>query len=334
MRAALLEEVGRPLVVRDLPDPEPGPADLVLRVRASGVCGSDLHTSDTFVPPGGVMGHEFAGEVVDVGPDAGEWRIGDLVTGFPVSGCGKCGACLTGRTSKCPFAMQLGLQVPGAYAEYVKLGSREAYRLPAPLDARAGALVEPLAVALHALDRTTREPGEPVLVLGGGPVGQAVALWARALGASEVVVSDPVASRRAMAERIGAAAVDPTAEDVRSGFERIAGRPPRAVVECVGVPGLIQHAAEVTDVDGWVTVVGVCMQPDQLLPITALLKELTVQFVLYYRDTDFDTTIAMLANGRLDGMALVTDVIDLDALPERFEALKHPTGECKVLVEP
>lgn len=334
MRAAVMDEVGRPLRLEELDDPTPDADQLVLRVLACGICGSDLHLSDVAVPPGRVMGHEFAGEVAAVGPDVDRWREGDLAVGFPVSGCGRCAECLVGNASKCPQTLQLGLQLPGAYAEYVAVGAGEAFRLDG-LDHRQGALVEPMAVALHALERTELEAGEPVLVLGAGPVGVAVALWARQLGARHVVVTDPLAHRRELAEAVGATAtVDPTSEDVRSAFERVTGTPPTAVIECVGVPGLIQHASDVAATDGRVTIVGVCMQPDSLFPLTAVLKELTLQFVLYYRKADFATTIALLADGRLDPMPLVTGTVDLDGFPDRFEALKHPTTDCKVLLEP
>ena len=336
MRAAVTRAVGEPLVVADVPDPVVGPGEVLLRVSACGVCGSDLHLADALDAPGLVLGHEFSGEVVEVGPGVAEpFRIGERIAGFPLVGCGHCEICVTGSTSKCAQAEQLGLQRQGAFAEYVTVSSRGAFRLPDSIDDRHGALVEPLAVAHHALDRTPMQRGEPVLVIGAGPVGVAVALWARHFGAREVVVSDPIGHRRALAERLGATAtVDPTTEDVASAFERIAGTLPGVVVECVGVPGMIQHATDVAAIDGRVTIVGVCMGADTIMPLTPLTKELLTQFVLYYRTHDFAHTIAMLAAGRIDPSPLVTDTFGLDALPERFEALKHPTDQCKILVEP
>ncbi len=335
MRAAVLEAVGEPLVITDVPEPSPGPTDLLLRVRACGVCGSDLHASDTFVPPGRVLGHELCGEVVAVGAGARDrFREGQLVAGFPVSCCGTCRFCLDGAAAKCERAVQIGFQVPGAFAEYVAVPAAGSVALPADVDHRLGALVEPLAVGLHALDRTPTERGESVLVLGAGPVGLAVALWARALGAREVVVSDPVAHRRGLAEALGAAGVDPTADDVRSAFERIAGKPPRVVIECVGIPGLIQHAVELAAPDASVTVVGLCMGLDQIFPVPAMQKELTMRFVLYYRHGDFLTTVRMLGDRRIDPMRMVTATVGLDELPARFEGLKRPSTDCKILVEP
>ena len=262
-------------------------------------------------------------------------HVGQRVAGFPLVGCGRCEACVAGATSKCAQAEQLGLQRQGAFAELVTMASRGAFPLPESIDDRHGALVEPLAVAHHALDKTPMEQGEPVLVIGGGPVGVAVALWARHFGSREVVVSDPIAHRRALAEQMGATAtIDPSTEDVATAFDRVAGAAPGIVIECVGLPGLIQHAMDVAGNDARVTVVGVCMANDVLFPLTALQKELSTQYVLYYRMRDFSQTIAALDAGRIDPSPFMTATFGLDALPDRFEALKHPTTECKILLEP
>jgi (R,R)-butanediol dehydrogenase/meso-butanediol dehydrogenase/diacetyl reductase len=335
MRAVVSPGIGRTLTAVDAPDPEPGPGEVLVRVAACGICGSDLHLSDALDAPGLILGHEISGRVVEVGPGVDPGRIGDRVAGFPLVGCGECDACVAGATSRCASAAQLGLHRAGGFAELVTLAASGAHVLPDALDDHVGALVEPLAVAYHALDRTTRAPDAPVLVLGGGPVGAAVALWARALGAREVMVSDPVASRRALAERVGATAtVDPTRDDVGAAFARLAGGAPTAVVECVGVPGLIQQAIDVAGPDACVTVVGVCMSTDEIMPLTALFKELTARFVLYYRTHDFAATIDALSRGVLDPHPLVTGAVGLAGLPERFDALKHPVDDCKVMVEP
>jgi (R,R)-butanediol dehydrogenase/meso-butanediol dehydrogenase/diacetyl reductase len=166
-------------------------------------------------------------------------------------------------------------------------------------------------------------------------VGQAVVLWLRHQGARHVVLSDPVAHRRQLAELVGATAtVDPAAEDVRAAVERETGAAPGAVIECVGVPGLIQHAFDVAGPECLVTVVGVCIPPDEITPLVALQKELTMRFVLYYRESDFARTMRAVDAEALDPGPLVTDRIGLDELPARFDALRAPTTECKVLVQP
>jgi (R,R)-butanediol dehydrogenase/meso-butanediol dehydrogenase/diacetyl reductase len=229
----------------------------------------------------------------------------------------------------------IGIERRGGFAEYVTVPARNVFRLPNTLDAQHGALIEPLAVALHTVDRATLDPGADVLVIGGGPVGLAVALWARQLGAGEVVVSDPVATRRALAEQVGASAtVDPTADDVGDVFEKLTGARPRTVIECVGVPGMIQHAVDLAAIDATVVIAGVCMAPDSLLPIVAMTKELDVRFAFYYRARDYDTTISMIDRERIDPLPLVTAEVTLDELPERFQRLKSPSDDCKVLIRP
>ncbi len=335
MRAAVFTS-GQPcLSVEQVPDPTPGPGDLILRVDACGICGSDLHMAHALKDlPGIIFGHEFCGTVVARGAQAHGYREGDRVVGLPLFGCGHCSACISGAVEKCPQAELTGAQRPGAYAEYVAVSAAESFPVPDGMSEDLGALVEPLAVAHHALERSPREPGEPVLVLGAGPVGLAVALWARALGAREVVVSDPVAHRRALAERIGAASIDPTNQDVAAAFATVTGGPPRVVLECVGRPGVIAHAMEVAATDAHVTLVGACLAPDTFHPLVPTGKELTLQFVIYYRRRDFTQTLAALSAARLDPSPLVTGHVGLDELPARFDALLGENSDCKVLIHP
>lgn len=337
MRAAIWDRAGAPLRIGEVADPTPAAGELVLRVRGCGICGSDLHLSETRIPGGFVMGHEFAGEVVGLGPgDCGSWRVGDRVCALPAVGCGRCHACLGGDVMVCPALRTTGLgQAPGAYAEYVLAGSRESLRLPDALDFHEGALIEPLAVGLHAVHAARLEPGDDVLVVGAGPVGLACALWARHLGAREVVVSDPAPGRRAAAAAFGATAVlDPSREEVAPALERLTGSRPRAILECVGAPGLIAECLSFAPARGRIVVVGICMEPDSLPPFRANLKELTLRFVSFYRKQDFRYALDMLGSGRVRARALVTDRVGLEGLPEAFEALKRPTTQCKVMVEP
>ncbi|NQZ95730.1 MAG: alcohol dehydrogenase catalytic domain-containing protein [Myxococcales bacterium] len=343
MRAAIWNEPGKPLVIGEVPDPSPGPRELVLRVHGCGICGSDLHVSDTTsFPPGTVMGHEFAGEVVAIGPDANaavdgrEWQLGDRVASLPAVGCARCAPCLTGDVMVCPDLQTTGLGVlPGGYAEYVRVGARESLRLPDNASFAEGALVEPLAVGLHVVDVARIAARENVLIIGAGPVGAAVAVWARHSGARSVILSDPVAPRRDLACRLGASgAIDPTSQEVLPEFERQAGAPPDVIVECVGIPGMIQHCIEVAPTRSRVIIAGVCLQPDNIVPVLGVMKELSLKFVAYYHRSDFETTIDALANERLPTREMITDRVALDAMPDAFEALKQPTTQCKVVVEP
>lgn len=339
MRAAVLREAGKLLQIEEVSDPSPSPGELILKVESCGICGSDLHVADLpgALPAGTVMGHEFSGVVAAVGKEAGQrFRVGERVCALPFIGCGRCAPCLSGDASRCPSIQTTGLgQIPGAYAEYVRVGQHELLRLPEAVDHRQGAMVEPLAVGLHAVEKAELLPGSRVLVIGAGPIGLTVALWSRFFGARAVVVSEKAAGRRELAGRFGATdAIDPASEEVGAAFAQRAGGPPDVVFECVGVKGLLQESINLARDRGRVVVVGVCVVPDTILPAIGILKELDLRFVVAYQRRDFELTLALLEQGRISSQAMVTDVVDLARFPAAFEALKRPSTQCKVILEP
>ncbi|MCX7619478.1 MAG: alcohol dehydrogenase catalytic domain-containing protein [Acidimicrobiales bacterium] len=339
MHAAVLQEPGQPLAVVEVDDPTPAADEVLLAVEACGICGSDLHVSDVLPAPGLIMGHELCGTVVAVGgqvrseaPLLGE---GVRVAALSLATCGRCIACRTGRVRKCVEAKMIGIERPGGYAELITIPARDVVPLPEGLDHRHGALIEPLAVGIHTVNRAGIAFGDDVLVLGGGPIGVGVAIWLTQAGAREVIVSDPVASRRELAMTVGATGtLDPMREDVATGFAAITGSPPRHVIECVGIPGLLQHAVDVAATDATITVAGVCVSPDQIVPWTFMAKETDVRFSFYYTAHEFNTVIDMINLGRIDPLPLITDEISLDEVPSRFQTLKQPTDHCKVLIRP
>jgi (R,R)-butanediol dehydrogenase/meso-butanediol dehydrogenase/diacetyl reductase len=207
-------------------------------------------------------------------------------------------------------------------------------RLPDAVSMREGALVEPLSVGLHAVAQAKLEPGADVLVLGAGPIGLSTTLWARFLGARTVAVSEKLAARLELAEKFGATClIDASKQDVAAAFDEAAGHPPDAIFECVGVPGMLQECLTLAPMKGRVVVAGVCMQSDILVPVLAILKEISFHFVLGYSRQEFQLTIDMLEKGRIRGEPMLTDNIGLSELPEAFEALKQPTSQCKVVIE-
>ncbi len=341
MRAAVFKEMSKALAVEALADPMPGPHDLILRVRNCGICGSDLHmTEPSSIMPlalGSVMGHEFAGEVVEAGSAVRAlWKSGDRVAGFPYICCGEASPCrnFAFGSQACGKGLAIGLgHSPGAYAELVRIGASGAYRLPDGVSFREGALVEPLAVGLHAVDMARMERGATVLVIGAGPVGLAVMLWAKFLGARHVIVSERAETRRVFAQGFGATdAIDPSQPLVPQ-VEKIAGKGPDIIFECVGAPGLIGQTMMEAPRGAKIVVAGVCQQPDTIMPLIGIVKEISLQFVLGYRPADFDYVIAMIAADRIDVEAMITDIVDLDGLPSAFEALRKPAHQCKVMLE-
>ncbi|NQV58164.1 MAG: alcohol dehydrogenase catalytic domain-containing protein [Alphaproteobacteria bacterium] len=345
MRAAVFEAPGQPLVIAQVEAPRPTPTDLLVKVKSCGICGTDLHLSAVTDRSGGmaplsdgtVMGHEFCGEVVEVGSQApGGWHEGDRICALPYIACGHCLDCLAGRGHRCASAQFNGMgELGGGYADYVRVGGAEALALPAGVDYRRGALVEPLAVGLHAVRAANLRPGDAALIVGGGPIGLAVALWCRFFGARHVVVSDLLPGRLLKAAAMGATdGIDASTENVIGRYKQIAGNRPEVVFDCVGVPGSQQLAMDYAPMNGRLVVAGVCMRPDNIMPVKAVTKELSVRYVYMYERRDFQLALEMLDTGRIDGSAMITEVVGFDAFSAAFEDLKTPSGQCKILLDP
>lgn len=338
MRAAVFHKAKAPLEVTTVPDPAPEAGEVLVKVADSGICGSDLHVAGLgLVPAGTVLGHEFSGEIVAVGKGVSGWKEGDRVTALPVRACGTCDACRKGLPGLCEKGVFTGttLEVPGAYAEYVRARAPMLKRLPDNVSFREGALVEPLSVSYHAVEMAGPLDGAAVLVIGAGPIGAGVALFARLGGAEHVVVSEFAEGRRARALKLGAtAAIDPKTQGPAEAFAALTGRPPDVVFECVGLPGLLQQAIELAAVRGRVVVTGVCFGDDVIRPLSGMMKEVSIRFSQTYTSDDFDAVIAVLAKGEVDVAPLCSAVVGLSEVPETFTALSHPGDQCKVLIDP
>ncbi len=348
MRAALFEAPGQPLVIGEVEAPEPQPTDLLVQVKSCGICGSDLHLaalsdrSSGMAPlrQGAIMGHEFCGEVVEVGGQApGHWHEGDRVCALPYISCGQCLDCLSGRGHRCRQVVNTGMghaEGPqGGYADYVRVGGAEALALPPGVDYQAGGLVEPLAVGLHAVRTAGLAVGDGVLIIGAGPIGLAVALWCRFFGARHVVISDLSAGRLAKAAALGATdGIDASREDVVNRYKQIAGRRAEVVFDCVGIAGSQQLAMDYAPVNGRLVIAGLCMSADSIMPVKAVSKELSVKYSYMYERRDFELTLEMLDRGRIDPSPMITGVVGFDDFSAAFEGLKSPTGQCKILLDP
>ncbi|GAB5451934.1 MAG: alcohol dehydrogenase catalytic domain-containing protein [Halioglobus sp.] len=340
MKAAVFKEVGQPLAVESVADPKPEPTELVMKVGFCGICGTDLHATReglTTACCGQILGHEYVGEIVEVGKEAdGDWQVGDRVCAMPFIACGKCLPCAAGRFFECESKKVSGVDDPGGFAEYVTTGSRETLLLPDNLELQTAALVEPLAVGIHAVRVAKVKAGSRILIIGAGPIGLTTALWCNFFGAREVVVSELAATRAELAKQMGATAVihpdlEKGAEGLLEQYIDIAGGAPDVIFECVGAPGLLQQCIEIAPYGSRIVPVGVCEQPDAIMPFFGLVKELNIQFAMAYTKDDFETCVAMLGEGRIDVSPMITDIVPLDELPEAFEALRTPSHQCKVL---
>lgn len=333
MKAAVFKRLRAPLEIETLPDPTPAPNEVVVEVCRCGICGSDLHlTSEPVfgVPSGVVLGHEYAGRVAALGSDVANVSVGDPVAVFPVHGCGHCATCLAGVPTWCSQFRFDG----GGYAQYSLAESHQLVPLPRTLSLADGALVEPMAVSLHGVRLARSEAGARVLVVGAGPIGLATAYWAKRLGAGRVAVTASSTRRADLALAMGADVFVDPADASPAAVNAALGGPPDVVYECVGKVGLVQRCAEYCRPRGTIVVLGLCTHTDTFEPFQLVSKEQVIQASAFYEVRDFEMAARALDADADTPRAMVTDVIGLDALPAAFEALRHRSTQCKVLVNP
>lgn len=340
MRAAVFQGGGKPLAIEQVADPTPGPGQVVIRVGRCGICGSDLHMAQNHsfsFQPGDVPGHEFAGEVVALGAGTEDIKPGDRVAVMPFLSCGKCRACLAGEPAGCVTKQMLGSWgVKGGYAEYVVADARWCVQLPKSLGFDDGALVEPLAVALRAVQVSGISAGDRVLVIGAGAIGIAAAYWARRSGAGRIAVSATSTRREAMARGVGVDdfIIPEPDRDLASLAGQVLGGEADIVFDCAGAPGSLDMAVSVVRSGGLISAPGVCWAPDQFAPMMAMIKEVTLKFTFVYDLRQFEIAIGALDSGRVEPRAMITDVVSLDDVPRTFEGLKQRNPHCKVQIAP
>jgi len=345
MRAAALHR-GAIVVRDDVPDPVPGFGQARVRVRACGICGSDLHFAQhgadmmalTALMEGApdlggpeldldadiFMGHEFAAEVLELGPDTVGPAPGTIVTSIPI---------LLTATGVRPIVYSN--DVAGGYGEQMLLSAPMLLEVPNGLDPRHAALTEPMAVGLHAVNKSRIQPGEGAVVLGCGPVGLAVVAALSLHGIDHIVAADFSRARRELARQLGAhEVVDPRDETAFSAWRRTAGARGAVVFEAIGVPGVLDEILRSAPMFSRVVVVGVCMQPDAVTPFFGISKELNIQFCFGYDPVEFATTLRHLAEGDVDVAPLITGEVGLDGVGDAFDALADPEEHCKILVVP
>ena len=339
MRAIRFEGVGR-LSARDVADPEPGPGDLLVRVEASGICGTDRHILHGEFPsaPPVTLGHEFCGIVEAVGRDVVGFSPGMRVAADPNIHCGRCDSCMAGRVNLCRNLRAIGIHEDGGLAERALVPQRQAHALPLSVKPQHGAFCEPVACCLHGIDLAAIQAGSSVVVLGGGVIGLLTVQLARLAGARRVVLSTRQAAKRALAEAVGATgSVDPMAGDLIDAVTGANGLLPGGadvVIECAGVADTVRQSLRLARPGGTVVILGV-MPKGALVsiePFDILFRELRVQGSFI---NPFVTRRAadLVASGTLDLDRLISRTIGLD---EAVSVIAHPpaAGEVKVLVMP
>ena len=333
MKAAVFVGPGVPLEIQDLPDPTPGEGEVVLKIEYCGICGTDLHFTeahDYTYPAGFVAGHESGATVVAIGKGVENLKLGDHVVPHPNRGCGTCLECLSGKPYWCS---QMAYNM-GGYAQYMLSGAASCIKLPKTLSLADAALVEPLSVGLLGVEIAGLQPGAKVAVLGAGPIGLAAIYWAKRLGAGRLVAGAGSRRRADVAMAMGADNFFAMDNDfIGNMIEDLGGRPD-LVIECIGVPGMIDKACDLVKPRGTVSVLGLCMAADPVMLSAPLLKELKLQFAVGTSLHQFATVANVLDAGHVEPRAMVTDTVSLADMPTMFEALRERSSQCKVLVSP
>ncbi|WP_274652725.1 zinc-dependent alcohol dehydrogenase [Paenibacillus humicola] len=335
MKAIQKQGTGR-AAYAELPIPQCGPKDLLLKPLYSGICATDLHVLYHDLGQGDkpfpvVMGHEFSAVVAEVGSEVDGYieggtkiEAGHRVTVEPILPCGKCEYCHRGKVNLCPNMSHLGIYENGCYADFVSVPANRVHRLPDNLPDLAGALVEPLACAINFVDKARIQPGNSVVILGGGSIAQLTLQVALASGAGTVIVTDPVAKKRELALKIGAhAAIDPMREDVVSRVRELTGGGADIVIECVGVAATVSQMVQLVHRGGRCVMAGIPTGkiPMDLLDLVFGEIELVGVMATVWQ---FPRAMRMIELGRVDVRVALDKVVPfsqaIEGLKEAFES--------------
>lgn len=347
MRAAVMRDWS--LRVDDIPEPVMGGGQVLAKVLACGICGSDLHMlvhgeesrrlsaemAEGQAPnPGSpimfephrdtVMGHEFCCEVLDVGPGVNNLKQGDIVVSFPVT-----------FDEQGVHGIGFSNKYPGGYSERIVINEMMSIKVPNGLSAELAAMTEPLAVGVHAVEKSRIAQGDAAIIIGLGPVGLACIAELKMRGIGPIIGADFSPRRRALAELLGAdVVVDPREVPAIEAWRKIDGKKPLVIFEAVGVPGMIEQAMRMAPKDSRILIVGACMQEDHMHPMLGIGKELSLQFVLGYSPTEFGNALTAIAEGKVDLSPLITGRVGIDGVPQAFKDLGDPEQHAKILVMP
>jgi L-iditol 2-dehydrogenase len=343
MKALVLRDYNS-FVVEEVPDPSPGPGEVLVKVRACGICGSDVHGMDGStgrrIPPV-IMGHEAAGEIVEAGPDAQDWRVGERVTFDSTVYCGTCWHCRRGDINLCDNRRVLGVSCQeyrrdGAFAEYVAVPRHILYRLPEGLGFPRAALAEAVSIACHGVHRLPARLDDSVVVVGAGIIGLLVVQVLRAAGFGMVVAIDVAPERLELARRLGAdAALQPTDPDLRARIlELTGGRGADAAVEAVGSTAAFRTALDCVRKGATVSLIG-NLSPQVEMPLQAMVtREVSLHGSCASRG-EYPAAIAMIARGRIDVDSLISATAPLGEGPQWFRRLyAREKGLIKVVLIP
>lgn len=330
----------RKMVLKDIDIPVSKNGSVVIEVKSCGICGSDIHYWDNGMPVGLVMGHEFAGVVIDPG-DRIDLAKGDRVTGLPISPCGKCEACKRGDVQYCPDtwneAVGLALTNSGGFAEYTSCRSDMVRKIPGNVSFDAACMVEPSAVALHAVNLSNIKIGDDVLIVGGGIIGLMVAEFAKMAGARYVALLETNKKRGKKAVNFGKVdeyydalkenTIPNLITKTNGGFD--------VVIECCGNAPAVSEALATVKPGGLVVLVGVSTGAIPVPLVMGVMKEVKMLGAIAYTTMEFDACLKLIADKKLNVTKYIDDLVSLDKVQKSFERLTSGKDSAiKIIVKP
>jgi L-iditol 2-dehydrogenase len=333
----------RDIRLENLPRPTPGPGEVLLKVASVGVCGSDVHyylhgrIGSQVVTDPIIMGHEFSAWVVGLGDGAEGLEVGELVAVDPGISCGACEPCRHGHPNLCPNVRFSGTPpIDGVFAEYTLMPAENCFPLPEGFGPIEGAILEPLGIAIHSVDLAHLKAGQTVAVLGAGPIGLLIAAVAKAAGASEILMTEPLAHRRQFAlEYIADTVLNPDNVDIVAEIKRVTGgRGVDVAFEAAGESDTPQQAAAVARIGGKVIVAGIPADDTMnLRAFTARVKGLTIKLVRRSKHT-YPRAIRLVQTGMVDVKPLATHLFPLERIDEAFELVAaYDDGVLRAMIE-
>ncbi len=337
MRAITFQGPDKDLELQDIEIPQPGKGQLLLKVAACGICGSDVHAYQVSMSAiGTVFGHEFSGEVAKIGEGVdGDWNIGDRAISLGAMACGACEACEAENSSECSNIQLIGFSVNGAYSEYVLVRAVNSIKIPDSIAFSRAALVEPLTVGLAAYRDGEVPLCGDVLIIGAGIIGITVAKWARFFGAGHIGIADLEPARLERAAKSGATLTINARDnpDPVEAFRQATGKEPSVILECTGRP-ILQQIIDTAPQEAHLVVVGAGMEPETIISVAATQKKLRMTFSFGYTLEDFEFIIRMIDQGRMTTDGLISETVTLEQVPAAFAGLLKPNAHCKVMIEP
>ena len=303
--------------------PKVGPKDVLIQVKACGVCGTDVHIYEgdkgaAEVTPPTILGHEFSGVIAEVGSEVTNYKAGDRVCIDPNCYCGACEPCRNGVVHYCEHMIGYGTTVNGGFAEYCAVNERQVYKLGDNTSFEQGAMTEPGACCLHCMDMCEIRPGHQVVVIGGGMIGLLMLQLSRLAGAAKVALLEPVESKREVGKKLGAdICIDPIHEDVKARLKEEGMTWVNTVIECVGRPSTIEQAIDIAGNKAVVMMFGLT-KPDETIsvkPFEIFRKELVLK-ASYINPYTQKRALDLIDSGRLDVSSMVYEVADLDELAD------------------